>query len=243
MASSNLVCEVAWFSSMVGAVGGEPNASFVNVLHFIQRVSDGTPYNIDPVLTQLATDAGSFWSSQVAPCISSNVTMTDVTVSVLGNSHGFPLSGPPFSHYACSVVQKVHLGGFALSGTQDPPTLPSFVSANVRKKSSLPGRSYRGSCHIGGLVQADVDPDWIKPTPYATYAPLLQGFVTNSLISTVGANTYHMDPVIFQPTLVNRAGVPGIGTASGLYTAPVTIGFLNTKMGTMKRRKVRNGPA
>ena len=165
----------------------------------------------------LLTLMNSFQASietQLLACVTADYTLDSYLAKYLDN----PLSLPE--------VKSV-----ANPGTVSTDRGPSFNSVVVRKKSGIASRSYRGSMHFGAVPETFTTKDELNSTGLTPYNSLTAAF-SNLISSGIGDGVNTFFPIIISSVQSNLLSNPAI-----ISGAAVTSYFLNTKIGTMKRRK------
>lgn len=112
---------------------------------------------------------------------------------------------------------------------QDPQ--PSFDAVTIRKRTSVPSRSFRGSMHVGSVPETFTTKNVLNATGTAAWDLLMaqmQLLVDNGVSD--GAQTWA--PVVLSPTLSTWNVSPRVFTGAAIETF-----VYNLRVGSMTRRK------
>lgn len=227
--------EVAVFN-VIQELDGQP---IINVLTYVQDPGDVSPF--DTAALQVACDeVNSLWIASVMPLLSIGLSYIRTDGYSLGPAIGLPLDGPPYDRY----VNPPHL---IATSTPAAPTLgtitgdylPRLTAGKASKESGVAGRSNRGSIHFAGIPESSTTGDRIAPTPLANLQSMATGLLTSDLAFFVGLVAYRFHTVVYSPTKIDRLGVVGANAYGG--TIQTIVSTFNSKVGTMKRRKVKGG--
>jgi len=120
------------------------------------------------------------------------------------------------------------------AGTAGGDRGPSYQAGVIRKQTTIPGRSYRGSIHFGAVPESFTTKDQLNAgTGQPAYNTMLADFTTSLAGISDGVDLFY--PYVLSTIQSTLTSVPAVITG-----AWVTSFDLNTRLGTMKRRKERS---
>lgn len=155
-------------------------------------------------------------SAELLACCSADYTLVSATCKFIDD----PLA----------IVATELDGGVGTVSTDRKSSLNSVV---VRKLTTIPSRSYRGSMHFGAVPESFTTKDILNGTGTTAYGTLVTAFGT--LVSSGLSDGFNdFFPVVLSSILSDRVASPSVFTG-----ANITAYFLNTVLGSMVRRKQR----
>lgn len=128
------------------------------------------------------------------------------------------------------------LAGLTDNGSLVTDREPSFNSVSVRMRSAFAGRAGRGAAHWPGIVEAQTTGDIINVGDLT----LLQAAATQWFITPWGGGLpTNWVRVILSPTRMHLIP-PSANPTTAQYSSPISTAIVNTNVGSMLRRKLRN---
>lgn len=209
-------CEMVLKGHSVESDGG--SKPIVNIFHFVRETGPGTGLEVDVINQFLMLAAGPLnlaMSVNYVPDVITSRFMDD------------PLRA------AVTITNP-------LVPTIAGDRLPNFNAVVIRKGTYARGRSYRGSNHYGPIAESQTNLDTLTAP-----AEVLWGNVKDILAAmggtggglvTADGSTWRL--AVLSPTLSDYTVSPILVTGSWVKEC-----VLNTRLGTMKRRKDRTGPS
>lgn len=135
--------------------------AITNIIHL--RMSPMASWT-SSLLTSAAAVIGVNWGATVMPHVGGNCELIGVRGRDLAVEGGAAGSWAPV---------------FPIAGSMSGETLPNNVAICYTKRTERTGRSYRGRLYLGGLVESQVNGNFL-----ATGVPALIGDIFNDLIET-----------------------------------------------------------
>lgn len=174
----------------------------INVLHYTPWSTDA---NIVSGLSNLLVAFQTMWKAMVLPALSDAYSVSEYeAVQILGTEVD-PTDPSKFRLKLGDRAVRVPTPGDDV-GTQLGAMLPTYAAATIRKLSGKAGRTKRGSCRIGPLIEQDTeatDGNRLTAAGQLRIDTAAQG-LKNTLVSSVPADTFI--PQIFSKTTMLRAG-------------------------------------
>lgn len=134
------------------------------------------------------------------------------------------------------------IGGLSDNGSIATDREPSFNAISIKMRSGFPGRYGRGAAHWPGITEAQTTKDVINAPDLANLQTDANSwFVTPFSGPPIPAGAA-WQPFIFSPKLFHSANPLDIGTNIVVsdYASQITTAIVNTNVGTMRRRKLKN---
>jgi len=163
---------------------------------------------------QLGINVVASFSAAVAAAAADSYTLDIVRTKFIDNPLTVPDDNP------CNI-----------QGTVNTDRAASFTAAVIRKVSYVPSRNYRGSLHYGAIPETFTTTDDLNATGLAALNAIRAVWV-NLLGTGLSDGTNLWYPIVLSTTLSNRIANPSIFYGAWLQTFT-----LNTRLGTMRRRK------
>lgn len=134
--------------------------------------------------------------------------------------------------YIDDTTSPKYFNAVGTAGTVSTDRSSSFNAGVIRKLTTLTGRSWRGSTHIGALPESFTTKDELNATGQTAYNALMTAMGTWLSGISDGFNTFY--PIVLSNIQSNLIAIPSVITGSWIQSYA-----LNLVIGTMKRRKQR----
>lgn len=208
----------------------------VNTVHFTQVPSDPNPFNLT-VMQAMVQDVYTSFTAAFKSLLSDQVTWDSGQLTEILNLAQDTREEPahPF------IWPRGRQASFATAngGTVGTDALPSYASVCAQLRTGFAGRQNRGSMHFSGIPESATAYNRLQTVPLSNWQAAVDSFFTATFTYTVSAVTYIFLPTIFSayPLLdVGPAGTTPYSRCRPIQTTPV-----NSKLGTMRRRKLKGG--
>lgn len=232
MAASGEVVQMA----VIQELDGQP---IVNVLHWRQDESDANPFGA-PEINLLCAQFWTDWVTNLAPNLSVALSFLRIEAVSLGASVGYPLGDPDPTSWRCPPnLIGGYTPGAAVPGDLTGDYLPRLTTATASKNTGLAARTRRGSLHLAGLAESSTTGDRFTSGWLTDVNNVLNLVLIGVQTIVSGGVTFNFQPVVFSPTLINRLEAPGFAARGSSFR--IISQTLNSKVGTMKHRKIKGG--
>jgi len=214
--------------------------TYTNQVHYMQEQGDLSATSLVAHAPQHGLGIFTKWDEQMNPLLSSGVTLTEIQLQYLSETHRFPdippapVGTPTILDFAVGE-EAVYTTGMPLVGLVTGDFLPAFNSFRARKITARPGRRGRGHNSIAGVPESESAGNILNSGDWTTWQTNAPEFLGSGYSFTEAGTLYRMIPVVLSVTQARAAGV--VPQVAWVYAYPVTSVIPNRLVGTMRRRK------
>lgn len=222
------------FENLAGTPATPQFAEFILKGHSVE--ADGGSKNFVNIF-HLARTAG--------PGISSEAALETAIMAILPSPLVAALSVAYVGDYVSTrfmddPLRAPVLGANTVTGTVAGDRLPNYAAVVIRKNTYARGRSFRGSNHYGPIAESQTTLDNLNAGAITLWNAVAAALATIAAGLTLASGDV-WKLAVFSPTLSNFISSPIAVTGSLVNLSTGLV--LNTRMGTMTRRKDRTGPS